>query len=281
LVFSGTQSHIGVCLLDTNSATRIACARPAGACWFIHAGCRAGRRWTRSRSYGPSYGSPTPCSGPCVAGFTSMPAGGSSPPWYMGPLTACCSADLDGPRVTGSVPLEFSSRHHSLTTRAGPDTMLFRGMDDNCENELTEADDTAGAETVDGASPWHMADPVDMPPSGTHVRSQFLTTTPPALWQPVCLLDRAICFRRAGRIICRASRDLILRRATSFDRPILTSSGWPFLLLGNFCSAFAISTLDVLAHGPLLGSVQPLYASYIYVLFLPAPGPRFRYFSRI
>ncbi len=33
---------------------------------------------------------------------------------------------------------------------------------------------------------------------------------------------------------------------------------------------FVISTLHVLAHSLILGSVQHLYASYIYVLFLPA-----------
>jgi uncharacterized MnhB-related membrane protein len=48
------------------------------------------------------------------------------------------------------------------------------------------------------------------------------------------------------------------------------------LLLGIwviFCSIFAISASDVLAHSLILGSVQHLYASYIYILFLPAPPP--------
>jgi hypothetical protein len=46
-------------------------------------------------------------------------------------------------------------------------------------------------------------------------------------------------------------------------------------LQGNFYSVFAISMLDVLAHSLILGSVQYLYASYIYILFLNEKDGRF------
>jgi hypothetical protein len=91
---------------------------------------------------------------------------------------------------------------------------------------------------------------------------------------PVSLPARPGHKPSADHIICRASRHLI-RRATSCDRPILTSSGWPFLLLGNFFSVFVISTFSVITHSLILGSVQHLYASYIYVLFLPPPPTLF------
>jgi hypothetical protein len=99
-----------------------------------------------------------------------------------------------------------------------------------------------------------------------------------AAFQHVFLLDLAGHMHSEGRIICRASRHLILR-ATSFPSPLHTSSWLPFSSSGYlsnfFPSVFAMSTLDVLAHRLILGSVQHLYASSIYVLFLPFPPPFF------
>jgi hypothetical protein len=46
------------------------------------------------------------------------------------------------------------------------------------------------------------------------------------------------------------------------------------LFWGNFSfthSVFAISTLAVFAHSIIIGSVQDLYVTYIYILFLTAP----------
>jgi hypothetical protein len=67
-----------------------------------------------------------------------------------GHLIVLSVPDHVGPHVRAT--LLYDTRIEFIVTpRAGPDTMLFRGTDDN-ENELSETDDTAGAETFDGAS---------------------------------------------------------------------------------------------------------------------------------
>ena len=71
-----------------------------------------------------------------------------------------------------------------------------------------------------------------------------------------------------GCIIWRVSCHL-LQRATTFPRP--AHPLWPtFLSCVNFLSVFVFFMLDVLAHILIFGSVHHLYASYIYVLCLPA-----------
>jgi hypothetical protein len=57
--------------------------------------------------------------------------------------------------------------------------------------------------------------------------------------------------------------------ATTFPSP--AHPLWPnFLSCVNFLSVFVLFMFDVLAHILIFGSVHPLYASYIYVLCLPA-----------
>jgi hypothetical protein len=74
-----------------------------------------------------------------------------------------------------------------------------------------------------------------------------------------------------GRILCRASCHF-LRRATTFPRP--AHPLWPtFLSCVNFLSVFVLFIFDVLAPILIFESVQPLHASYIYVLCFPTPHP--------
>jgi hypothetical protein len=81
---------------------------------------------------------------------------------------------------------------------------------------------------------------------------------------------RATCTRRAA-----SSTGLL---ATSFGGLHHFKGSMPDLLFFwvIFYLVFAISTLDVLAHSLILGSVHHLYTSYIYVLFLTPPHLRWQ-----
>jgi hypothetical protein len=118
---------------------------------------------------------------------------------------------------------------------------------------------------------------------------QLLPLTSPA---KLSMLDLAGHMLSEGRILSTTgllspphSEGYIISKALHKSSWLcFSSSGY---LSNFFPSVIAISTLNVLAHRLILGSVQHLYASSIYVLFLPAPPTLFlshlilAYFSTI
>jgi hypothetical protein len=72
-----------------------------------------------------------------------------------------------------------------------------------------------------------------------------------------------------GHILWRTHRYIIWLTFPSFGYFLF----WYFLVLTH--SVFAISMSDVFAHPIILGSVQDLYAPYIYILSLSAPPTPF------